>query len=589
MLPLHAPAPISESLSDRPLTVDDTLRQLSAQGFVLFHPTLAERLDSFKAAVWMGHALYWTRHLAKHQPRRGGWFFMTARQWQDATGLTTREQASVRALLTERGILMESIAGRPAKLHYKINLPAVTQALGLVAGEDGSLSWEAFSPWLRGSVSFYKPLADVAGSISAGLYLSYLLQAQRAVARNPMSIQPDGFFKVSHEDIRIALCLGPKVQRNARTKLQQAGLIEERGAMVRVRLDRVMAALSGTISDTTHRPRPAAAVMQVVSLGTASPAAAGVGSACINVNGWAGTPETAAAPLQHNRELFSLDDWLDRSPEGKTMVLGIQRMFAPAAAPALASLAERPQDQCFAPTEGPCQLPAVLSKLEVAVLSKPVPESAVSSNQGCRFVETQLPFCRTHISIENKTTTTTVRAHEAVDNSEFDKTAGRRRRDCEISTPAPMAKPKAEQAGQPAVNNHGLVLPSRLDKAWHQAVLGTVAQAPEAIRQALLDELDGQLGIAGKTIHNPAGWLHTLVRRHASGTLDLAMAEKVAADRQSRERIAKAIERAQAQPPQPAQTTNVNTDAPQLSESAKQARARLRELRAGLVAKGVAK
>lgn len=588
MLPLREHPQASEGPFELHRTVDGALRQLSAQGFVLFHPTLAEQLDNFKAAVFLGHALYWTRHLAKQQPRRGGWFFMTARQCQDATGLTTREQASVRALLTARGILLESIAGRPAKLHYKIHLPALAQSLGLVADEDGALSWEAFSPWLRGSVSFYKPLADLAGSLSAGLYLSYLLQAQRAVARNPMSIQPGGFFKVSQEDIRIALCLGPKVQRNARTKLQQAGLIEERGAMLRVRLDRVMAALSGAAPEAVDQPctRTAVCTMQVVPSGTD---ASHQGKVAIAVNGWAGAQETAAM-AQQSRELFSLDDWLERSPEGSATVQVIQRMFAPAAVsvPAPTQLALTSQEQYLHLSEGPCQLPAVLSKLDDAVLSKLDPEVAVSSNQGCRFVETELPFCRTHIQVKNNTTTTTVRAHEAVDNSGFDKTASRRR-DGEISNSAPMAKPAAEQAEQSASSNDGLVLPSRLDKAWHQAVLNTVMQAPKAIRQALLDELDGQLGIPGKTIHNPAGWLRTLVRRYARGTLELAMADKIAADRKSRERIAKAIERAHAQPPQPAQTTNADADAPQPSETARQARARLRELRAGLAAKGGAK
>lgn len=590
MLPLREHPQASEGPFELHRTVDGALRQLSAQGFVLFHPTLAEQLDNFKAAVFLGHALYWTRHLAKQQPRRGGWFFMTARQCQDATGLTTREQASVRALLTARGILLESIAGRPAKLHYKIHLPALAQSLGLVADEDGALSWEAFSPWLRGSVSFYKPLADLAGSLSAGLYLSYLLQAQCAVARNPMSIQPGGFFKVSQEDIRIALCLGPKVQRNARTKLQQAGLIEERGAMVRVRLDQLMAALSGAApraaDHTADQTRPAVRAMQVVPSGTDATRRVKV---AIAVAGWASAQETAAM-AQQSRELFSLDDWLDRSPEGGATVQVIQRMFAPAtvSAPAPMQLALTSQEQYLPRSEGPCQLPALLSKLDDAVLSKLDPEVAVSSNQGCPFVETDLPFCRTHIQVKNNTTTTTVRAPEAVDNSGFDKTASRRR-GCEISSTGPMAQPAAEEAGQSVGSNGGLVLPARLDKAWHQAVLNTVMQAPEVIRQALLDELDGQLGITGKTIHNPAGWLHTLVRRHASGTLELAMADKMAADRQSRERIAKAVERARSQSPQSESIPITSSADAQPSETARQARERLRELRAGLAAKGYGK
>ena len=85
--------------------VDETLQRVSAQGFIQFHPALAELLG-FKAALFLGHALYWSRHLARTQPKRNGWFFMTARQWEQATGLTTREQASVRELLVERNLLI---------------------------------------------------------------------------------------------------------------------------------------------------------------------------------------------------------------------------------------------------------------------------------------------------------------------------------------------------------------------------------------------------------------------------------------------------------------------------------------------------
>lgn len=582
MLPLRQPSDPSDALPGTALTADSALRQLSAHGFVQFHPTLAERLDSYKAALFVGHALYWTRHLARHQPRRKGWFFMTARQWQEATGLTTREQASVRALLAERELLLETVAGRPAKLHYKLNLPALAQSLGLVADQGGALSWEAFAPWLRQCVSFYKPLADVAGSIAAGLYLSYLLQAQRAVAADSRSIDAQGFFKVSQEDIRIALCLGPKVQRNARIRLRSAGLIEERAALLRVRLDRVMAALAGDTNAAPERPEPAAVATTSLSLvqpGTATAEAGQDVPSSLPVREWASAQETAPVPVPRSADLFGADG--QPGPLIDDAAASVQRMFAGAALASPASVASKVQDEAEALSGEGCQPFALLSKLGPALLSKLDAEPALLSNQGCPFVESDLPFCRTHIQIQNKRTTTTARARarEAVDNSRFDETAGRRRRNSRIPESDPVTRPVPVPAEPLPGNMDRLVMPRRLDQAWHQAVLGTVARAPEAVRQALLDELDGQLGIEGKTIHNPAGWLHALVRRHASGTLELAMAEKVAADRRERERHLKTLERLQSSAALPPETDGATPAPAELSQAAKDARSKLRALR----------
>jgi len=65
--------------------------------------------------------------------------------------------------------------------------------------------------------------------------------------------------------------------------------------------------------------------------------------------------------------------------------------------------------------------------------------------------------------------------------------------------------------------------------------------------RAFLDELAGHLAIPGKTIHNPAGWLHSLVRRHAEGFVALAMAAQIAdmraRQRRHQERLAGSVAR----------------------------------------------
>ena len=196
----------------------ELLQCLGDGGFIQFHPALAQDLG-IKAALFLGHALYWSRHLAKNQPNRQGWFYMTAAQWTDATTLTTREQTSARAALLKANLLIERLAGRPARMHYRVNLTELALRTGIKSSMDGApkISWDAFSPWIKSAVSFYRPLASCTGSVTAGLYLSYLLQCQRA---SSAYTQDNGFFRISHEDARIALCLGVKTQRNARDRLR---------------------------------------------------------------------------------------------------------------------------------------------------------------------------------------------------------------------------------------------------------------------------------------------------------------------------------------------------------------------------------
>ena len=256
-----------------------TMRAVTSQGFIQFHPSLAERLG-FKAALFLGHALYWSRHLAKTQPKRNGWFFMTARQWQQATGLTTREQTSVRELLVDQQLLVERVAGKPARMHFRVDLTRLAHWAGLHADEDGTslMTWEQFSPWMRGCVSFYRPLVDVAGgSVAAALYLSYLLHAQRFSTQ--IAGAEDGFFPVSQEDVRIALCLGPKTQRNAREKLRQLGLLHERYGLARIDLDALGQALGQPkgISEAPQARRAASVPSDMATVVTRYQASPGTG------------------------------------------------------------------------------------------------------------------------------------------------------------------------------------------------------------------------------------------------------------------------------------------------------------------------
>ena len=232
---------------------DIALQELRSQGFVQYHPMLADKLGSFKAALFLGHALYWSRHVVKNYGSRDGWFFLSAKQCTVATGLTAREQASARQLLVEHKLVSEMLAGRPAKLHFKVDLQELVKLIGTTDAQQ-ALNWQQQLALLNNCVSFYRPLADITGNVTSGLYLSYLLQQQRHFLTYP---RRGSGFTISQNAVRIALCLGPKTQRNARDRLKQIGLLIEHGNLVQLNLHALCALLQCQQSrqlKTSHKP-----------------------------------------------------------------------------------------------------------------------------------------------------------------------------------------------------------------------------------------------------------------------------------------------------------------------------------------------
>jgi hypothetical protein len=574
---------------------DIALSHLNARGFIQFHPLLAQRLDDFKAAIFLGHALYWSKHLAQIQPQRKGWFFMSAAQWTQATGLSTREQVSIRSALVERGLLLEALAGRPAVMHFKVDLGRTAKLLG-----QPDLTWASMTELFRSCIRFYKPLVDICGSVGAGLYLSYLLQRQSFAMRNPETSSAavemfPGEFIYRPEQARIALCLGSKAQRNAREKLKAAGFIREGRSIQEMVATRVnLAAIASCLQAQGERairrstPRKRSVRVAVHELAV-------VPSGTNLLGGAALLNRTGTTLPQRQLHLFSpvglISKWhLDRvandrlAPQDDAATL-VNTRFAASDSPAglVMSLfapagVERTQPQESAAIQHRSLSPGVLAavpngpasiELSTDALAS-VGRNALLSYPIRRFVEPNLPFCRNskEQGIPRYFQTTT---SQSVDNSEH--SASRRRRvekdeterrkatvvhqiddggspqevggdpsnavGCHVrksgKSPASLECPAGQEPRSIGKQATELVLPSRLDTSLRAGVLATVAQAPSELRQAFLDELAGHLAIPSKKIHNPAGWLHSLIRRHAEGFVALAMAPQVA-DLRARQR-----------------------------------------------------
>ncbi|MGG4055377.1 hypothetical protein ABEW79_27420 [Delftia tsuruhatensis] len=493
---------------------------LEDRGFVPFHPALSERFGH-KAAIFVGMALYWTRHSLRNHPQRGGWFHMSIAQWQTAIGLTRTEQATVRTELMGAGVLEELLIGRPSVLNYRINVKALTAALGATKHGPSKPSLEAVASWMRSCRVYYKPLADIASNIAAGLYLSYLLQCHRDQLRAGQL--DNGCISSSQLDISESLALGTKVQRNARDRLKKAGLIQECGAggsLVRLNFEAILLCLRGQAIKPLKKSARSTDLGVGATTAKASeahvaptalperPAASGRGldlsGLGIGLQQLTLTLEgvTATRPLEPKRSRDLLLHFLEDSvpaPVGNRQVgkatCGTQK--------SLESAVKRNSDSDLRDLPHPlerAQAPRQKNAVSCILGSS---ESAVSCNEplqnsaeSCRL---DLPFPATYIQDDISITTTTSEVAQELEGSssglEFAPEEG------EVS----LQEDKAQ-----------LVFPIALSPSQREAVEGVIRGLTFPEQQELLDELHGQM-TRGKEIRSPAGWLHGIISKKSQG------------------------------------------------------------------------
>ena len=497
-------APIHQGAEQIFLHLDD-------RGFVPFHPVLAEKFGH-KAAIFVGMALYWTRHSLRNHPERGGWFFMSLQQWKSAIGLTRTEQASVRELLMGEGVLEEMLVGRPAVLNYRLNVPALAKALAM-RGKGQKLTWDLASSWFKGCKVYYKPLADVAGSIAGGLYLAYLLQRHRECLK--LGQLTDGAIPVSQDEISTALVLGPKVQRNARERLKKAGFINEvgiGGALVRINFDAILLCLRGQSIKPLPRKADADKATPAASTKAAPSNSAPATNQTLDLSGLSfafsqatlGLSATPPAPRPRDLLLsFLNDDLVPHKPveirqAGATSSISEQPAKSEQISNASKELAKSFSDKG---SEGG-------AKESFAVSCKQEPDSL---DETCRL---DLPFPAINIqrtSIQSTTTspvntssTADVQAGEGGKSSSSDKL----------------------NAGLAS----GLIFPTWIEKSLHASLSKVLAKFPLEQQQQALDEMEG----ANRRFHkvkSPVAWLNSVVKKYRDGECIWAYAPVIAAER----------------------------------------------------------
>lgn len=204
-----------------------TISVALGQSYVSYHPLLATVTGNVKAALFLSHAISWSRYVHLSQPDRDGWFWLRAADWYEGAGLSGREQASARIILKGMGILEEKRIGVPAKIWYRLNLDRLGHLVATSAGRQyAGWKWDrATMLHLLGQpIPCHRILIKVADGVVGGLILSFFFRA----TRRDLSDGGDGewlHLPIAHT--RELLGITPKQQRLARARLRLAGLVEE--------------------------------------------------------------------------------------------------------------------------------------------------------------------------------------------------------------------------------------------------------------------------------------------------------------------------------------------------------------------------
>ena len=84
---------------------------------VAYRPKFAKIAGGALAGLFLSQVFYWSQRTTL----KGDWFYKTAEEWEEETGLTRSQQATARAKLRDVGLIEEHRHSIPAKLHYRLN------------------------------------------------------------------------------------------------------------------------------------------------------------------------------------------------------------------------------------------------------------------------------------------------------------------------------------------------------------------------------------------------------------------------------------------------------------------------------------
>jgi hypothetical protein len=90
---------------------------------IAYHRVFVTLTGSVKAAVMLSQAVYWQ----KRARQADGWWYKSAEEWEDETGLTRREQETARKDCEK--FLKSALRGIPATLFWRVDQDALDSAI----------------------------------------------------------------------------------------------------------------------------------------------------------------------------------------------------------------------------------------------------------------------------------------------------------------------------------------------------------------------------------------------------------------------------------------------------------------------------
>lgn len=197
---------------------------------IAFGTRLARITGHPKDAMLLSQLVYWTRR-GRDAGSNGGWVHKTREHWFAETGLSREEQENARRRLRDRNLVVEWRGGRPACLHYRLDVQAMSMAVRTSCRMVGPLPASieairtdegAMQELLGPTVAFRRVFVDLVGNVNTALLLSRMVQLQRREAD-----QQATWFTQSGLEWQRSLGLNRVQQENARRRLVRQGLIRE--------------------------------------------------------------------------------------------------------------------------------------------------------------------------------------------------------------------------------------------------------------------------------------------------------------------------------------------------------------------------
>ncbi|MES2464992.1 MAG: DnaA N-terminal domain-containing protein [Armatimonadota bacterium] len=165
--PTAAPQPATPNNSGADASpIDPVMDMLGGGQVVAFRVDLALAVGSTTAGLLLSQFWFWTN--SPTTEKRDGWFWMTADEISEQTGLSREEQMTARKRLLKLGVLSEDKRGVPMKLWFHVNKPALIALLREYAKAKSYL-WG-----LPKDEHWGKPKDELLDTPSLGIAQSYL-------------------------------------------------------------------------------------------------------------------------------------------------------------------------------------------------------------------------------------------------------------------------------------------------------------------------------------------------------------------------------------------------------------------------------